>query len=666
MRALRRTAALAAGTAAVLVAATSAHAGGWVPGAVEPRGGTSTTSAPAIAVSPSGTAVLVWPTPASDGVAVSVRPPGGGWSAPRELWSGGDVGNSPDVAIDAHGGITAAWVGGDVAHATYRPPGGDWGPVQDLSDGGAHGGVSVAVNDGGGAVVLWTFAIGGTQQVEGAIRSNGASTFGLPAGISGYGYIYGRPRAAIDPAGDVAAIWSRSYDPGNGGGARYVAEVTAKGVTQSWPTSEPGLVNVSSLTAGNADSSSYDVRMTADGSAVAMWGYNAGSSPSSHVDTVERPVGSGGFASAAWQGPHPLTTSATSDGVMDLDASGGVIAAWHSAPPNTLFAGYRTPFGALSGAAVSATSATPFLDASPSGDATLVWKQISGSMSDVVTSHRAPGGAFGAPVSIAHGDTSGPAGTVVEALGVGVDDQGNAYVLYVVLTDLNTKMQLQVATYDNAPPAIDAVSVPGAGAVAQALAMSASASDRASAVSYAWSFGDGATGAGAGVAHAYARPGTYAVTVTATDQAGNASSATRTVMVALPALDGGLPPGGGGGGGGGAAKKPSAVPAKATIKVKHLSHGRTRFVSLSLGGVKAGDTITLSCSGGGCTKSLKHGRTLKPKKVKGGKLSLTTYVKKLTLSAKAKLRISIARKSYRSLVITYTMVKGKDPRRTLS
>ena len=52
--------------------------------------------------------------------------------------------------------------------------------------------------------------------------------------------------------------------------------------------------------------------------------------------------------------------------------------------------------------------------------------------------------------------------------------------------------------------------------------------------SYAWSFGDSSSGSGAAASHTYAAAGTYQVTLTVTDGAGLARSATHPVVVAPP------------------------------------------------------------------------------------------------------------------------------------
>jgi len=53
-------------------------------------------------------------------------------------------------------------------------------------------------------------------------------------------------------------------------------------------------------------------------------------------------------------------------------------------------------------------------------------------------------------------------------------------------------------------------------------------------VSYEWEFGDGTTGTGKTTSHTYAKPGTYKVTLTVKDAAGNTANHSITVTVAEP------------------------------------------------------------------------------------------------------------------------------------
>jgi len=110
---------------------------------------------------------------------------------------------------------------------------------------------------------------------------------------------------------------------------------------------------------------------------------------------------------------------------------------------------------------------------------------------------------------------STPAGDVVAAW-LEDDDSGTARVRSLI--------------YDASPPVMGDVRVPGSGRVVQALAMSATAADAFSPVS----FGDGGTSTGAQVSHAFGSARRFDVSVTATDAAGNASSAGRTASVTDP------------------------------------------------------------------------------------------------------------------------------------
>lgn len=72
----------------------------------------------------------------------------------------------------------------------------------------------------------------------------------------------------------------------------------------------------------------------------------------------------------------------------------------------------------------------------------------------------------------------------------------------------------------------------------QAVSVSASGSTDpdGSVVGYAWAFGDGSTGTGVTVQHAYATPGSYAVTLTVTDDLGATATTTSTVIATAPVV----------------------------------------------------------------------------------------------------------------------------------
>ena len=59
-------------------------------------------------------------------------------------------------------------------------------------------------------------------------------------------------------------------------------------------------------------------------------------------------------------------------------------------------------------------------------------------------------------------------------------------------------------------------------------------SDNVDIVSYEWNFGDGTTGTGKTTTHTYTSPGTYTVTLTVKDTAGNSATVSKTVTVLAP------------------------------------------------------------------------------------------------------------------------------------
>ena len=83
---------------------------------------------------------------------------------------------------------------------------------------------------------------------------------------------------------------------------------------------------------------------------------------------------------------------------------------------------------------------------------------------------------------------------------------------------------VRVSVLDTHPPTIAAINVPPAVVAGQPAALSTTLSDLWSGLGAgqpSWNFGDGTTGTGSPVAHTFATPGTYVVSVTASDSAGN-------------------------------------------------------------------------------------------------------------------------------------------------
>lgn len=114
-----------------------------------------------------------------------------------------------------------------------------------------------------------------------------------------------------------------------------------------------------------------------------------------------------------------------------------------------------------------------------------------------------------------------------------VDEQGNGTVIWT--DDSGT---VRARTYDNGPPVINGLSIPGTATTGEAAAFSAAPMDRWTPTTTTWDFGDGAKAAGAQASHAYAAAGTYTVRITTADGLGDTATALTFV------LDGPLRPSG--------------------------------------------------------------------------------------------------------------------------
>lgn len=110
------------------------------------------------------------------------------------------------------------------------------------------------------------------------------------------------------------------------------------------------------------------------------------------------------------------------------------------------------------------------------------------------------------------------------------------------------------------------------------------------------------------------------------------------------------------------APRPANLLVNPVLSWDRLRSGRTRLRSLSVEGVVPGDAITLSCTGR-CPNALRAPITTKVTTVKRGKVVLTKLVAGRTLSAGAKLQVRIARAGFADRIATYTIVRGKNPRK---
>lgn len=146
------------------------------------------------------------------------------FSAARTISPRGTLGAEPDVAMNARGSATAAWVRlpsipnysgfGVQIQAADMPTGSNtFDPAYNLSSASKLVELpSVALNTTGETVLAWDgqnkLAPGQTPTVYGTIRTAGRATFGPTATISAPGQEAWAPLAEIDPAGTTTLIWA--------------------------------------------------------------------------------------------------------------------------------------------------------------------------------------------------------------------------------------------------------------------------------------------------------------------------------------------------------------------------------------------------------------------------------------------------------------------------
>ena len=457
----------------------------------------------------------------------SLRSPGGGFTPAKQLSAAGASAESPAAAMDASGTATMAWIEDGALKVARVGADGGVSPVQTVVGAGASES-RVAVAPNGAAVLVWHE--GG--RVRAATRPNGGADFTGSAPVSAAGGMLSDPfstHVAVDDAGDAVVIWARDD----------VIEANARPAGGSFepagtPVSTPGEI------ANNAV-----LAMSPAGHATALWIRVTLPGPIFVIQTAERTI-SPSFAGGTWSAPlrasPPPPVQATGAAVA-VDASNTAVALWKAddGMNQTVQAATRPSGGVFSGFQPLSGGASDFsakLDVAPSGAAVATWLGRSGARPAVQSASRPAGGTFGGVSDIALGDAASDPQELPFSPAVAIDDQANAAAVWMrqrfsVGLGIN-EWRVDAAGYDAAPPTLTAVSVPPSASARASVGMAAAATDRWTGSAIAWSFGDGASAPGDAVTHAFGTAGAFNVTATATDGVGNASAATRPILITGP------------------------------------------------------------------------------------------------------------------------------------
>ena len=453
----------------------------------------------------------------NDLVRSAYRPAGGAWSPAVDLTGAVTAVSDPQVVVDPAGTATAAWradtalaPGFNLLWASTRPPGGAWSDPVLVSQGGSHEVYAFdLVTDAVGTASLLFNQTDGTQaRIRWSSRPAGG-TWSAYGPVSSNAFPVAEPDLAVDPAGTLTAVWWQSNS------MHSVITTSTKPVGGAWEAAKD-------LSDDDVDSSLPQVAVDANGTAMVTW--RTGSSDPNFSVLASTRSADGTWTAA----PAPL--SAVGDiAAPDLvvDAAGNATAVWTRRVNGHEVAEWAgRPAGGSWSAAVALsdpdlTASEPQLGSDAAGTVTATWALHSPSI--VQSARRPVGGAWSAAVPLSD-RTKG-----AERSRLAIAPNGDGVAVWEVLFGAGA---VAAAGLDVASPVVSGVNAPASGVVGQVLAYGSSVTDAWSPLqSVVWFFGDGTTAQGTNPVHAYAAPGSYTVTLTATDASGNATSVTRTTAV---------------------------------------------------------------------------------------------------------------------------------------
>jgi len=240
-----------------------AGSGAWqAPTDISKTGGSA--REPQIALDPQGNAVAVWERDNSEKetlVQGAVRPAGTGiWQTPTDLAKGEGFARSPMVGLDSQGNAVVVWeflnttsTEGNVLGAVRPAATGVWQPPIEVSvPGHKAANPQIALDPQGNAVTVWEQEEGPKWIVEAAARPAVSGIWQAPAGISSADLTFPTPQVAVDPQGNVVAVWERpdSEEHRNAQAAAYDAAgpfLNARTIPTTGVAGQPVAFSVSPL-----------------------------------------------------------------------------------------------------------------------------------------------------------------------------------------------------------------------------------------------------------------------------------------------------------------------------------------------------------------------------------------------------------------------------------
>ena len=522
----------------LLIPAGTASAAGWLPQVnaspvVSSPSPADYMSLQDVAVDSQGNAVAVWVQSTISGPRIlkaTTRPAGGAWSAPVVISAANEDKLDLQLVVSPDGDATVTWIGYGselVLRTATRPAGGEWSEPEALSDVEKLASEpDVVIDESGDLAAIWREDEGEWEEgvVLAATRTAG-DEWSEPVELSDDTRVASSPKLAVDPGGNVTAVWV--LNTGNrGDGVVQSKTLPAGGDWSEEPVDVSGEQGLASVPR---------IAIDAQGDATAVWKQQDIAAPSGFrhfVQTAQRVDGS-------WSEPLSLSRE---DGIangpeLTVDPAGNATALWSLTVPLTqeprrLQGRMRTPDGEWSepfnlvskpNGALEPGESDYQVVADPQGNVTAVWTAWSVPTYVVRSAHYDAELGWSVPVtlSVASGYSIWPRLTV--------DPQGHATVVWSGFQGSTHAVRSRVL--DPIPPELDDLEVPETGMVGQPVAMSVDPFDLWSPVAISWNFGDGSSGTGTAVSHCYGSAGERTVAVTGTDLAANAVSESRSIMI---------------------------------------------------------------------------------------------------------------------------------------
>lgn len=316
----------------------------------------------------------------------------------------GSLTGQPQIAVHPQGTAVALWILGTtgltVQASTYRP-GSGWSTPVPLSGNGSATEPAMAMDPAGNVVAVWTEANSiWSSRLDAALATWSAPVL-LETGFGEAGY----PQVAVDAAGNAIAVWWQ-LDGLFSSTVSLVANHYTAGL--GWG----GSVAIENLSQGSGEPPQLACDAAGNATAVWRWSYVGGNGPVSTVWTNRFTPGSG------WGTAGPVTTDVDVNGTVPpevaVDENGDAIAIWETmgTPYREIHAARRTGGGAGTwGPTVRLDPAATLMSDNPkvamtgSGNAFAVWSEHDGTRANVMFS-RFDVGAGWSPAAIAATDAS--------------------------------------------------------------------------------------------------------------------------------------------------------------------------------------------------------------------------------------------------------------------